>query len=332
VPEPFSNAQKDVLLKYLMDVNANVFVFVDELDQLYKTPNDVNLTTLHDLACLGNQPTGRVSVVLCGSSAMMEDLITAIGVRNVKIADEFPLVKGAPSLNETKYLTRRVYSTLPTDLSAVAVISGTELNNANKPWLRLVAFVGGCTARAVRRTLQDSILSGWSPDSTLSGHNTLIKEDINQLRRKIIKGLYKKNIAIFKQFFDSNGFAVLHKIAMVPWEERFQPLLFAEIRVIWAKLISRKKVLEEDGGYLVYNLMHLSDRCWLTFDGVVDNHPERIYPYSMFHLFQEHTGEDAISAASEQLAIHIRKGARDLGVYLSNPRLTGLAGLSCVVM
>eukprot|EP01036_Dinobryon_divergens_P036184 gene36184-47049_t len=82
VPEFNDNAPKDVLLTYLQTAEINVLVLIDELDQLYKTDNDVNTVTLHDLACLGNQPTGRVSVVLCGSSAMMEDLITTNGIKD----------------------------------------------------------------------------------------------------------------------------------------------------------------------------------------------------------------------------------------------------------
>ena len=213
VPEFNEKAPKDVLLTYLQTAKISVLVLIDELDQLYKTvlpDNDVNQITLHDLACLGNQPTGRVSVVLCGSSAMMEDIITTNGIKDASIVAEFPLLTGAPNLNGTKYLTKRVYSTLPTDLGAVAILSRKELNDANKPWLRLVAFAGGCSARTTERILNDSstngnILLGLSPDSALSGHNTLNKEDMNHLRGKIIKGLYKKNKALFNQFFDSNG-------------------------------------------------------------------------------------------------------------------------------
>ena len=183
--------------------------------------NDVNTVTLHDLACL-DQPTGRVSVVLCGSSVMMEDLITTNGIKDANIVAEFPLLIGAPNLNETKYLTKRINPTLPTDLGAVAILSQVELNDANKAWLRLVAFAGGCSARATARILNKdssangSILLGLSsPDGSLSGHDTLInskeeeEDDMNHLRGKIMQGLYKKNKSLFKQFFDSNGMVSL---------------------------------------------------------------------------------------------------------------------------
>ena len=132
---------KDNLLGFLLLNKLKVLILVDELDQLYKNCDDVSLHTLHDLAALGNQPTGTISVLVCGSSAMMEALITCNADMNVRM--EFPLLnKGAPNLNETKYLTKRVYTTLPTDLDAVASMTGTETSVANKPWLRFVAFAG----------------------------------------------------------------------------------------------------------------------------------------------------------------------------------------------
>ena len=345
VPEFIEKAPKDILLTYLQTAKISVLVLIDELDQLYKTvlpDNDVNKVTLHDLACLGNQPTGRVSVVLCGSSAMMEDLITTNGVKDTNIVAEFPLLKGAPNLNGTKYLTKRVYSTLPTDIGAVAILSRKELNDANKPWLRLLAFAGGCSARTTGRILNDSsangnILLGLSPDSALSGHNTLNKEDMNHLRGKIIKGLYKKNKALFNQFFDSNGLVSLRKIATINWEERFQPLLFADVGAIWTKLITRKKVRKEDSGNLMYNLLHLSDRCWLTIGGVTNSRPERIYPFSMFHLLKQRIKEDAIPGTSDLLMACISDGASVVGNFLSDPRLLGGAAgaavmAGCIVM
>jgi len=345
VPEFNEKAPKDVLLTYLQTAKISVLVLIDELDQLYKTvlpDNDVNQITLHDLACLGNQPTGRVSVVLCGSSAMMEDLITTNGIKDTNIVAEFPLLTGAPNLNGTKYLTKRVYSTLPTDLGAVAILSRKELNVANKPWLRLVAFAGGCSARTTGRILNDSstngnILLGLSPDSALSGHNTLNKEDMNHLRGKIIKGLYKKNKALFNQFFDSNGLVSLPKLATVNWEEQFQPLMFADVKAIWKKLIARKKVRKEDSGNLMYNLLHLSDRCWLTIGGVTNSRPERIYPFSMFHLLKQHIKEDALPGTSDLLMAYIRDLPSRAGNLLSDPRLFGGAAgaavmAGCIVM
>jgi hypothetical protein len=90
----------------------------------------------------------------------------------------------------------------------------------------------------------------------------------------------------------------------------------------------------------VYNLLHLSDRCWLTIDGVVDSHPERIYPFSMFHLLKQRIKKDALPQESNQLISYIIQGASASGKYLYDPKLlvglavgaVGLAGLFCVVM
>ena len=158
---------------------------------------------------------------------------------------------------------------------------------------------------------------------------------MNHFRGKIIKGLYKKKKALFNQFFDSNGLVSLRKIATINWEERFQPLLFADVGAIWMKLITRKKVRKEDSGNLMYNLLHLSDCCWLTIGGVTNSRPERIYPFSMFHLLKQNIKEDALPGTSDQLMAYISMGASALGNVFSNSRLLGgvaVMGGGCIVM
>jgi hypothetical protein len=58
-------------------------------------------------------------------------------------------------LNDNKFLTKRVYSSLPCDLESVASITGEALTEDSKPWLRVVAFCTGCTARNVGRILKE---------------------------------------------------------------------------------------------------------------------------------------------------------------------------------
>jgi hypothetical protein len=211
--------------------------------------------------------------------------------------------------------------------------------NLGCAWWRLA---GGCSARATGRILNDSsangnILLGLSPDSAHSGHNTLNKVDMNHLRGKIIKGLYKKNKALINQFFHSKGLVSLQKLATVNWEERFQPLLIVEIKAIWTKLITRKKVQKEDSGNLMYNLLHLSDRCWLTIGGVTGSSPEFIHPFSMFHLLKQHIKEDALPGTRDNLMACISEGASGVGNVLSDPRLLGGAAgaavmAGCIIM
>lgn len=144
----------ELLIEYLMKNNINILVLVDELDQLYKSELESSLVTLHDLAYLGNQPSGRVSILVCGSSSMMEYLIRANGDSDVK--EEFPLLKNAPNLNGTKFLTKRAYSSLPTDLQTVATIANVDYA-LNIPWVRIIAFSAGGSARQIKRVLEDSL-------------------------------------------------------------------------------------------------------------------------------------------------------------------------------
>lgn len=335
---------KDNLLGFLLSNKLKVLILVDELDQLYKNCDDVSLHTLHDLAALGNQPTGTISVLVCGSSAMMEALITCNADVNVRL--EFPLLnKGAPNLNGTKYLTKRVYTTLPTDLDAVASMTGTETSAANKPWLRFVAFAGGCSARATGRILADSsvsgaLLRGLSPDAALSGHNTLATSDLCHLRAGILAKIYEKNENLMNDLFDA-GTCVLNmnNIATVPWEDRFESLSFEEVRDVWKLLIKNKAVPEDNSDNLVYNLYHLSDRCWLTLSGVSSSAPQVIYPYSLFHLIRPAISAELLPSEQDKLMAAIRAGAGNLAAYLSNPRVVASAVVvapavapCCVVM
>ena len=322
---------------------ALLSLLVDELDQLYKSIEISSLCSLHDLVALGNQSTGTVSVIVCGSSAMMEALITCNADENIR--REFPLLnKGAPSLNGTKYLTRRVYSTLPTDLDAVASITHTPNNEEHKAWLRFVAFAGGCSARTTGRILRDhsmsgALLEGLSPDSAFTGHNTLAVSDLSLLRTSILKATYKKNKKLLKKLMDASTCTIdIDKVAIIEWEKLFMPLTFKEVKCTWKALIRRGKVSAENSNNLVYYLFHLADRCWLTLSGVANSAPRYIYPYSMFHLMKPCIREELLPSVQDNLMAVIKQNASGVGKYLSDPKLAAvvpaalIAGGCCSIM
>lgn len=57
--------------KQMKAMNTSMFLVVDELDEVYRSDqgHDIALDTLGELQGLGNSVEGRVSVILCGSSA-----------------------------------------------------------------------------------------------------------------------------------------------------------------------------------------------------------------------------------------------------------------------
>jgi hypothetical protein len=137
-----------------------------------------------------------------------------------------------------------------------------------------------------------SILMSLSPDSALSGSNTLGNPELQLLRSKNIRGLYKKNKKLLNEIIQSNNLVI--GISTTEWETRFRPLKYAEVCEIWKKLVSRNKVTKENAGMLDDNLLHLGDRAWLTIGTIENSHPQDIYPYSLFHCFKEQIKSDAV--------------------------------------
>ena len=80
----------------------------------------------------------------------------------------------------------------------------------------------------------------------------------------------------------------------------------------------------------MYNVLHLSDRCWLTIGGgVINSRPERIYPFSMFHLLTQNIKEDALPPGTiDLLMTYIRQGKYCFDLTTT----TVTAGLRCIVM
>jgi hypothetical protein len=223
--------------KYLM-------LMVDELDQLYKLDGykyRSAVTTLNNLAYFGNQPSGRVSVIVCGSSTLMEELITTNASDATR--QDFPLVgTEAVNLNGTKFLTKRVYSTLPVDLESVATIAEVELplSDDKKPYLRLVAYYSGCCARNAERLMHDidtSIDRMSSPDQALSGSKTMGNEDLSHLRRGIMNLFLNKNRVLLQQLFEGTVDNIHYNIAMIDWETQFTPWTYSDFEEVWKEMI-----------------------------------------------------------------------------------------------
>eukprot|EP01036_Dinobryon_divergens_P024287 gene24287-32723_t len=330
IPEPDLNciSLNEYLVQFFMDNNMKLLLLIDELDQLYKSTDKICLTTLHDLAYIGNQASGTISTIVCGSSSLMELLITTNGGERVR--SEFPLLNhGAPNLNGTKFLTKRISSNLPSDLSAVAIQSDMELDNNTVYWIRLVTFCAGVSARAVGRLLRDisnsssgQILMSLSPDDTaLNGSNTLSNTDIDALRGKILCKLYKRNAKMFDRIVNSSD--IVAAIATTEWEQHFQPLKYADVMKSWKKLISRGNVREESSGNLDDYLIHLADRGWLTIGAIENCHPQDIYPFSMFHCFKEQMKSASMSEELRDKIVNgIKQGASEFARCVSTaPRV-----------
>ncbi len=296
------------LMVAMRDTGKYLLLLVDELDQLYrldpKTPaGECANESLFELAFLGDQDTGLASTIICGSSAMLPLLIT----RNTN-DPEFPMLSGAPSLNGNKYLTRRIHTSPPTDLNVIANITGLEMSPVNFGILRQLAFAFGSTAREVERMFveaSDKVLArSVMPAESLQGFNTLHSEDRNLLRKLLLREIIKKNDRLIKGLIRDNHLDA-NAVRNIAWEQEFKPLLFEEGRRCCSGLS-----VESQDKFLNY-LLHMSDRSWISLDGMKDSAPEKIYPTTLLQVTAQHL-EDA----------HGCSWSDTLGKYLSNIRST----------
>jgi hypothetical protein len=100
--------------------NLRLFLMVDELDQVYRVSPQMStfehaVTTLYELAGLGDQASGRICTLICSSSPVLPLLITCDASHSPIHRSEFPLLSSTPNLNGQKYRTIR----LPADLTCV---------------------------------------------------------------------------------------------------------------------------------------------------------------------------------------------------------------------
>jgi hypothetical protein len=321
------------LISALIRHGVYLHLIVDELDQAYKIDGKEYpevIRSLHDLSYFGNQPSGRIAVLVCGSSAMIQNLITTNA--DDKIREEFILLKtGATNLNGNKFITKRVYSTLPIDLEAVACIVDEVYSELNMPYLRLIAYATGCSARNVQRVIKDlnpdlDLLGLATPENSLSGGNTASARRFI-LWQKIMKRMRKNNRTVCNELFPigANVGEIVRNIVSINWEVSFQPLYFDEILVIWKKLI--RKGLVDNSENLSYDLLHFADRNWITIDGIRNSKPNRIFPFAMASLGNYILDENIVPTLSQHIQETLSKGASAVAKLATNPRVvaTGLA-------
>ena len=291
-----------LMVSYFQARKINLMLLIDELDQLYKFVSESSRQTIHDLAFFGNQDSGCVSVLVCGSSAMMEDLITAKGASSTNITNEFPLLVGAPNLNGTKYRMKRIYASLPIDLEAVASITDKNLGlPKDKEWVRLVAFIAGSSVRTVQ-TLRnqeqyDEDFCYTFRDETRDTHGRVDVVGEN-LRKELIRSMYEKNKTLLNQLFrppqdDLEYSRIFDRIISTDWELQFQPLTLNDVIDVWNTMVLNRLTENSDTEYLRYLLLHLSDSCWITIGDIDGYMPSSIYPFRMLDFMEQEMSERA---------------------------------------
>lgn len=119
----------------LVEQDKFVFLVVDEVEMLYRVPADFKaqaLAVLNELRVFTHHPSGRYCCLACGSSAALPFLLTK-KLSNETILAEYPLIKEAPSLNETKFPVQRLGVGLLSDVEIQEIIEAQLMMHGALP-------------------------------------------------------------------------------------------------------------------------------------------------------------------------------------------------------
>ena len=290
---PVPNATRGTrILSALRRAGRRALVIVDELDQLYRLKPappgtreaaafDTAARSLATLTFLGDQASGLVSTILCGSSAVLPLLITCNGDDSVR--REFPRLEGAPNLNGTKFRSTRLHSNTPVDLEgALHVLFPKSVHDENARYqARLCMLCAGATPRALQDFAWALSQDRNEPSRVPQGANT------SKLYAGFLDGLLERMRSNNKKFVDAlmvDGELSVERIMSHEWEKEFLPLTYKEAVEVWHNT-------EGAEGDVLKALLHLNDRCWLMLDGVRNSLPQDIFPLSVLQVLRH--GMDA---------------------------------------
>lgn len=296
--------------KALLAANKRVLLMVDEIDELYRcTPEEDTFKTaghsLHDLAFLGDDPSGLFGVFVCGSSTACPLLIAKKLTADAAL--EFPRYKGAPHLNSTKFSSVRITAPIPTDLNIVQHIleRGCGDRIEDNTIVRLIAFTAGARARRVvecyktmrsgQRAGQDPVrwtLETWSPSS----HETFPASLINHYP------FYSNLIATMREYNDALdeelvrfGALQVSQVMHVDWEKKFKPLPWSEVVKVWQETHVDDEAKARDVRALQAAVMALCDKDLLLYTSIHHGNPRHLYPSTMIQVFANNCTVDEMT-------------------------------------
>lgn len=278
-------------------------VLLDEVDKLYEHPlpwsHHIHLPaarTLHDLVAIGEHRSGRFSTLLCGSSGMLTDLITANVKTDVDALGRFPLLAHAINLNDSKFREHRVYYGSSLNVAHVGAMLGLPSDtatwtDAQRAHMRLVTFVAGTTARNVTRVvtprgrrkevMPEEVLALYV-GSADAGRKTRFQADTMRVWKSVMVKLWHKNKALMETLSDRDSHVrvKVDAVESVAWERTFQGLSANDLHELADQVSMTPEAFH-------HRLVHLYDRDWLSFGDSAD----AVYPYIMMHLVNFHHRE-----------------------------------------
>jgi hypothetical protein len=277
------------LLDALEQANKYLFLIVDEFDMFYEqNPDRYQLigTTLSELSGIGNNNSGRMATVLCGSSSNLQVLIR----KNTtpQLVQDYPALTCATNLNETKFATRRIEASSPVDVEATReIVNACMKTNITRQNAKIITFVAGTTPREVQRVLEmtsaDDMMNK-SADNNSSGANTMKNVSLKHLWNGIMNKSVEKNMDLLNLLYHHRKLDFKF-VQLGDWPDRLNPLSFDEVASVW------KDTPNNDDWAVSHALFHLSDRNWCSVHGMGNSFPKHIYPVCVLDLIKFHKTE-----------------------------------------
>ncbi|KAL9650223.1 hypothetical protein ABK040_014879 [Willaertia magna] len=259
------------ILNVLKRNDKRIVIFVDEIDALYTVDPTTNLiianhvvSVLAELATIGNDDSGLISALLCGSSSMIELLISNEARLYPSVSSTFPLANVSPNMNRTKFRALRIRSFPPTCVDVARKV----LNTLDEGLIKVATFVTGAIPRHLHQFMLLNIL-GTRPINplTLDPRLEKLKDDLYNL-------LFSKNDTLMNSLC-TNGELDIEKVKTGDWVEGFKPLSPVDINV----------------SFTFTDLLTLNDNNYITLVGQAPHY--LIYPVNMYSLFLSKYGVDS---------------------------------------
>lgn len=340
-------ASLDDVVTALEAAGKFVLLLVDELDVLYSLrvqppagdSQPAAVETLWGLAALGDNPNGRIVTLLCGSSVVLMDLVTANGKNDDDMVRRFPLLPYAPNLNGQKFRSVRIESDPPISLAAVARIN--RLTAPESEWtpeqrraVAMVAFVAGATARNAGRVWRRGplglrgLLGQLNVSEQWEARGTLNDTVAGPVFDAIMTRLWETNEALMGKLVDrATGTIAIDAVGSGEWAKAFRPLQIEEDRALFERVRFRGEAVP--ASTTLRQVAPLADRDYLSLE--LTNGAAVVYPYSMWTLACRRIDRAKLDTAKRGLAEAMRRMVRSVLPAGSDAVSAAMQGLGAAV-
>jgi hypothetical protein len=277
---------------------------------VYKEKKDevVSRKLFDDLDDFGDDKSGSIAVVLCGSMPLLYSC-RYNDIRHTLAADVFPGLNFATDLNDTKYQPQTLRCPAPTDIEymrSLLIASGyNALSVDDAAIVRRILFTSGVNGRAAQLRVAADVVTAAEAvpvnQSVLSSIITRARADLAPVhpigavsdllanfQTNVLRRLAAVNSAIVSNcFLLPQGGLNVAGIDTMDWDKRFQALKADEVATLWKKELAdaRLRASEPFDRQTLSRALNAREATGLCAGLYVpDTMTEDVYPLTMLHM------------------------------------------------